>query len=176
MTNPAPKATGSRLRSAEGITFYILHKQGGCSSCLRPVLTACRKPLYERIGESGALHALLHRGNIIRDAPEFNHLMVQIGDGERRARIAVTGLADRSGIEQITRSRVQAQRGKIRSRPRRQMNHTDLAVAVRKSALVMCVSKKSYGAGRFEQAAYRLQRSKDVFILVVIRAMNHRQT
>src|SRR6266446_5770396 len=100
MTTPAPETTESRLRSAEGITFYILPKQGGCSLWLRPVLTACRKPLDERIGESGALHALLHRGDIIRDAPEFNHLMVQIGDGERRARVAVPGLADRSWIEQ----------------------------------------------------------------------------
>src|SRR6266699_1044576 len=101
------------------------------------LLTACRKPLNEWIGETGALHALLHRGNIIRDAPEFNHLMIQIGDGKRRARVAVPGLADRSGIEQITRSRLQAERGKLRSRLRRQMNHADLAVAVRKSALIM---------------------------------------
>src|SRR5882672_9247271 len=99
MIKPAPKAIGSRLRSAEGITFYALAKHGGRSSWFHPLLTACRKPLNERIGESGTLHALLHRSNIIRDAPEFNHLMVLVGDGKRRARVAVPGLADRSGIE-----------------------------------------------------------------------------
>src|ERR1700681_460964 len=55
------------------------------------------------------------------------------------------------------------------------MNDADLSGAIRKTALVMAGPKKSHGAGRFEQASHRMNGGKDIFILVMICAMNHRQ-
>ncbi len=42
----------------------------------------------------GGPHALLNRGNIVRHPPEFDHLMLEIGNGKRGARISVARLAD----------------------------------------------------------------------------------
>ena len=73
-------------------------------------------PLDQGVWQTGRSHTLLHRGNLIRHAPKFDHTMIQIGDGERGARISVTWLAHRPGIEQIARSLFQraAQRIAVR--------------------------------------------------------------
>src|SRR5258708_18386444 len=95
--------------------------------------------LDQRKGQAGVLHAILNRGNIIRHAPEFNDAMIQIGDGERGARIAVARLADRAGIDQVARPRFQPQRGKAWAGFGPQLNDADLPRAIRKSALMVRV-------------------------------------
>ena len=48
-------------------------------------LAARSDSLNQRKWQAGLLHAFLNSGNIIRNAPKFNDLVIQIGDGERGA-------------------------------------------------------------------------------------------
>jgi hypothetical protein len=62
-------------------------------------LAAYYEALYEWLGQPGGAHARLNLGNIVRDPPEFNDLVLEISDSETRARIAIARLPNRPGIE-----------------------------------------------------------------------------
>src|SRR5690242_14602473 len=61
-------------------------------------LTANHEPLDQGLGKPCVAHAILNRGDVIRNPPELNGLMLEIGDGKAGARVAVARLADGSGI------------------------------------------------------------------------------
>ena len=67
----------------------------------RSCLTANDEALNQRFGKAGGTHAFLDGGNVIGNAPEFHGLMLEIGDGKTRARVAIPRLADGSGIKKI---------------------------------------------------------------------------
>src|ERR1700745_1039061 len=64
-------------------------------------LAAERQPMNERFRQAGVVHATLHPRNIIRYAPKFHDVVLQISDGKSGARIAVARLADGAGVQQI---------------------------------------------------------------------------
>ena len=74
-------------------------------------LAADDQALHQRFRKPGFAHAFLHGGDIVVHAPEFDGLMLEIGDGKCRARIAVARLAHRARIQQIAARRFDAQRG-----------------------------------------------------------------
>src|SRR5712664_2708524 len=59
------------------------------------------EPLDQRLREVGGTHALLDEGNIVRHAPKLDDLVFHVGDGKSGARITVTRLSDRTGIQEI---------------------------------------------------------------------------
>lgn len=56
------------------------------------------EPVDQRFRQARRAHALLHRGDVVRNAPEFDGLMFEIGDSKTCARVAVARLADGTGI------------------------------------------------------------------------------
>jgi hypothetical protein len=63
-----------------------------------PRLPANDEPLNQRFGKVCRAHALLYCSNVVRNAPEFNGLMLEIGDGKTCAGITVARLADGTRI------------------------------------------------------------------------------
>src|SRR5260370_1099649 len=96
--------------------------------------------------------------------------MFQVGDRKGGARIAVTRLSDRTGIEEIAARRFNAQRGNGFAGARANPEDLELVVLIGKAALVVRVSKKSDWSGGVQEAVEGLRRSKDVFVLILKRA------
>src|SRR5579862_1126205 len=98
MTMPIRNATGSWLRSSVGIKaeiilFVACRTRIQARICLRlrcasaPAdgrremwLAARCEPLHQLIGQPGFLHPLLNRGNVIRHAPKFEDVVIQVED------------------------------------------------------------------------------------------------
>src|SRR5580704_6823098 len=159
-----PKTRRLPFRTAQGKSLrYGMPLAAGCQA------------LDQRVGQAGLLHAFLNRGNVVRHAPIFNHLVIQIGDGKRGSRISVPGLADRAGVQQISGPWFHTQGGEFWPMIRAELNHPDLSVAVGKAALVVRVPEKGYVRGRFEKAAHGLPRNENVFVFVLVSAVNHRE-
>src|SRR5579864_8704228 len=135
-------------------------------------LSARSDSLNQRKRQAGLLHALLNSGNIIRNAPKFNDLVIQVGDGKRGARIAVPRLADRARVQQIPRPRLHSQGSELRPVIRAELNHADLPGAIGEAALMMRMSEKCYVRGRFQKSAHGLTRNEDVFIFIIEGSMN----
>src|SRR5713226_568610 len=129
------------------------------------------EPLDQRLREAGGSHALLDDGNIVGHAPELDDLVFQVGDRKGGARIAVTRLSDRTGIEEITAREFDAQRGNGFAGARANPENLELVVLIGKAALVVRVSKKSDGSGGVQEAVEGLRRSEDVFVLILKRAV-----
>src|SRR5712691_12297986 len=76
------------------------------------ISAARHEPLDQRLREAGGSHALLDDANIVGPAPKLDDLVLQVGDRKSGARIAVTRLSDRTGIQKIAARELDAQRGK----------------------------------------------------------------
>ena len=113
-----------------------------------PFLAANNEALNQRFGKAGGAHALLHGENVVRNAPEFNGLMFEIGDGKTCAGVTVAGLADRAGIQEIAARLFDAQRGKSFRSPRTNLEHFEIGILIGEAALVMRVAEKcDFGGG-----------------------------
>src|ERR1700722_6029501 len=127
-------------------------------------LAAEGKPQDQGLGKSGLRHPILHRFNIIRDAPEFDRMILEVSDRKSGARITVTRLADRARIDKIRRAPLDRQsRVKIPSRWL-QIQDRHLLVTQGKSALDVRMAEKSDRRRSFEKTFQRLCRSKHVFL------------
>jgi hypothetical protein len=63
-----------------------------------PRLPTDDEAMNQRFRKPCGTHPFLYRGDIIGDAPKFDGLVLDIGDGEARARITVSRLADGAGV------------------------------------------------------------------------------
>src|ERR1700733_15985840 len=103
-TSPATNAAGNRLRSSSWIRSSGSTVSSAAARLRNghdPNSAAKREAQNQRLGQPELHHALLHVLNIIRDAPELDGMIVEVGDGERGARVSVARLADRAGVQQI---------------------------------------------------------------------------
>src|SRR5690349_4934151 len=105
---PTSKTSGALLFSSSMIGSHSF-----------TALSAKRKPQNQRFRRAGAFHTFLNRGNIVGCAPELHPAFLKVGNGKGRARIAIAGLAYRSGIQQITRPGLQVDAGRSPGRPPR---------------------------------------------------------
>src|SRR5216684_6012754 len=135
-------------------------------------LAAEREPLHQWLRQACLPHPLLYGRNIVGHAPELDDAVLQIGDGKCGARITVARLANGSGIEQVFLRGLQAQRGKAGAGMGAKIQDLEFRVAGRKTALQVRVSEKGHRRGRLEQPFERLPRRKDVFVLIVVGAVN----
>src|SRR5260370_28492392 len=135
-------------------------------------LAAEREPLHQWLRQACLPHPLLYGRNIVGHAPELDDAVPQIGDGKCGARITVARLANRSGIEQGFLRGRQAQRGKPDAAIGPKLRNLSLRVQGRKTALQVRVPEKGDRRGRLEQPFERLPRRKDVFVLIVVGAVN----
>src|SRR5579859_388582 len=120
-----------------------------------PMLTGPRlatddEPMNQRFRKPCRAHPFLYRGNVIGNAPKFDGLVFDIGDGEARAGVAVAGLADGAGIQQIAAGLFDAQGGERFRGTRSNLQHLKIGVLIRESALMMGMSEKSHFGGGIE--------------------------
>ena len=134
------------------------------------------QPRDERRRRARFPHARLHRNDIVRNAPKFHDIVIEIGDRERRARVAIPRLPNRAGVKQVPGAAFQTQRRKTCPWLRPQMYDLEPLLAVGKASLKVRVAKKSYIAWRRQQAVQSLRGSKYVLILVANRAMDERKS
>jgi hypothetical protein len=69
-------------------------------------LTTKHQALRQRFGKLSVAHALLHRRDIVRHAPELHNLMREVRDSEGGTRIAIARLAHGTGIQQVAATRL----------------------------------------------------------------------
>ena len=84
--------------------------------------------LNQRFGKVDGAHALLHGSNIVRNTPELNGLMLEIGDGETCARVPVARLTDGTGIQEVAPRLFDAQRAERFRRSRTNLQHFEIRV------------------------------------------------
>src|SRR5713101_6641340 len=130
------------------------------------------EPLDQRLRKVGGTHALLDDGNIVGHAPKLDDLVLQVGDGKSGARIAVTRLSDRTGIEKIAAGKFDAQRCKRFIGARTNLEDLELRVLIGKTALVMRVPEESDGGGGIQKTVKGLRGSEDVFVFILQRAVD----
>src|SRR6267143_6215730 len=130
------------------------------------------KPLDQRLRKMGGTHALLDDGNIVGHAPKLDDLVLQVGDGKSGARIAVTRLSDRTGIEEIAARKFDAQGCKRFVGARTNLEDLELRVLIGKTALVMRVPEESDFGGGVQEAVEGLFGSEDVFVFILKRTVN----
>src|SRR6266404_8749334 len=130
------------------------------------------EPLDQRLRKMGGTHALLDDGNIVGHAPKLDDLVLQVGDRKSGARIAVTRLSYRTGIQKITARQLDAQRGKGFAGTRVNLENLELRILVGKPALVMCVPKESDGRGGVQKSVKGLRGRKDVLVFILKRAVD----
>src|SRR5712692_10510042 len=130
------------------------------------------EPLDQRLRKVGGTHALLDDGNIVGHAPKLDDLVLQVGDGKSGARIAVTRLSDRTGIEEIAARELDPQGGKGFAGARANLEDLELRVLIRKTTLVMRVSEESDFRGGFQKTVEGLRGSEDVFVFILQRAVD----
>src|SRR5260370_17218299 len=92
--------------------------------------------------------------------------MFQVGDRKGGARIAVTRLSDRTGIEEIAARRFNAQRGNGFAGARANPEDLELVFLIGKAALVVRGSKKRDWSGGVQEAVEGLPTSQTVFTLI----------
>ncbi len=97
----------------------------------------------KRFRQIGFIHARLHRRNIIRHTPKFHDIVVEIGNRKSGARIAVARLPNGTGIQQILVAWLEMQSRKCLHRPRAERQNRNVALVVRKTALMMSMAKKA---------------------------------
>src|ERR1700687_4691708 len=129
--------------------------------------SAHNEPLGQRLRKVGGMHALLEDGNIVGRAPKLDDLVLQVGDGKSGARIAVTRLPDRTGIEEIAARKFDAQRCKRFVGARANLKDLELRVLIGKTALVMRVPEESDGGGGVQKTVQGLRGSEDVFVFIL---------
>src|SRR2546430_286786 len=117
-------------------------------------------------------HALLHDGNVVGHAPKFDDLVLQVGDCKSGARIAVTGLPDRTRVQEITARQLNTERSKGFARARVNLEYLELRVLVGKPALVMGVAEESDRCGGVQETVKGLRRCEDVFVFILKRAVD----
>src|SRR6267378_1444807 len=125
------------------------------------------EPLDQRLRKVGGTHALLDDGNIVGHAPKLDDLVLQVGDGKSGARIAVTRLSDRTGIEEIAARKFDAQGCKRFVGPRANLKDLELRVLIGKTALVMRVPEESDGGGGIQKTVQGLRGSEYVFVFIL---------
>jgi hypothetical protein len=139
-------------------------------------LTTDEQTLSQRFRQLGFAHALLHRGDVISNAPELDGLIFEVGDGETGARISIARLADGAGIQQVAALCVQSQRGERFAETRMNLQNFQFGIGVGKSALMMSVAEECNWRVRVQQAFQSLGGREDVFVFVVGCAMNQLET
>jgi hypothetical protein len=139
-------------------------------------LPADNKALHQWLGEVRGTHALLDRGNVVRNAPEFNGLMLEIGDSETGPRVTVPGLANGAGIKKIAPRLFNAQSAKSFRGARTNLKNLEIGILIREAALVMGVAEKSDFSGGVKQTIQSLRGREDVFVFVLKRAMYQNNT
>src|SRR4029077_9791966 len=127
--------------AANAIGNWVLGSRSGISSgdIEEALLAAELQPKDQRLGEPRRRHAFLHRFNIVRNAPEFDHFVVDVRNCERGARVPIARLADRTWIQQVRRIRFNRQRSEFAFARRLEMQHAHFVVFIpkRKPALEM---------------------------------------
>jgi len=134
--------------------------------------TADDEPLDQRLRKACGAHAFLNGGNIVGHAPKLDDLMFQVGNSKGGARIAVTRLSDRTGIEEIPARGLEAQRSEGFARARANLEDLELRVLIGETTLVVGVPEESNFGSGVQQALESLRGSEDVFVLIVKRAVN----
>src|SRR5271155_587717 len=135
-----------------------------------------RQALNQRLGQAAGAHAFLDRFDIVRNAPELDGFLRDVGDHECGARISIARLADGAGIEQVGGAVLDGHGGKMTSGGRFEMQHADLVVAKREAALQVRVSEESDLRGGVEQAIEGLGRRENVFVFIAKGAVDHDET
>jgi len=139
------------------------------------LLASQGQAVSQRLRQSRRSHSFLYLANIIGHAPEFDGVVFQIRDRETGARISVSRLPNRAGVQQIALFVFDPQGAMFFVISRVQLQHFELGVQVGEAALVMSVSVKCHLRGGIQQPFERLRGRKNVFILVLDRAVHQRQ-
>src|SRR5262249_33771840 len=110
------------------------------------VSTTHYEALNQGLGQMRGAHADLHFGNFIRNAPEFDDRVLQIGDSKARAGISVARLTDGSGIQDVSSLFFQAQGRKRLRRARMDVQDFEMRVVVLvgKATLMVRVAEERY--------------------------------
>src|SRR5690349_15852693 len=139
-------------------------------------LSAKRKTQDQRFRRAGAFHAFLNGGNIVGCAPELHPAFFKVGNGKGRARIAIAGLARRSGVQEIARLSLQIDADQGPGRPRRYLDPLDARPIIRETTLNVRVPEETHGPAGGAQTGQRLLGSEDVFVFVFEGAMDEHHT
>src|SRR5580693_4870518 len=68
----------------------------------RDTLAADNKTIDQRLRQFCCAHPRLDVGNLVRNAPELDDFVLQVGDRKTCAWISIARLTDRAGIKQIS--------------------------------------------------------------------------
>ena len=117
-------------------------------------------------------HARLYRSNIVRNAPEFHRVMVEVRDGEGRASVTVARLADRSRIQEVAALGFNPQSGERLAGPRAKLQNFEIAVPVGKATLMMRVPEESDVRGGIKKTFEGLCRRENIFVFVLKRSVH----
>ena len=136
------------------------------------LLAAHTEPLDQLFRKVGGTHAPLDDRNIVRHAPNLDDLVLQVGDGKCRARITVTRLSDRTGIQEIATREFHSECCKRFAEARSNLQDLEARAQIGKTALVMCVPEESHWGGGLQEAVQSLLGSEDVFSFILKGAVN----
>src|SRR6266576_1001086 len=152
------------------VGLYFSAPKGG--SVKSKTSTAHDETLDQSLRKVYGTHALLDGGNIVRHAPKLDDLVLEVGDGKSRARIAVTRLSDRTRVKEIAAGELDAQRCKRFVGARTNLEDLELRVLIGKTALVMRVPEESDFGGGVQEAVEGLFGSENVFVFILKRTVN----
>src|SRR5689334_12788693 len=126
-TAPTSKTIGALLFSSSMLCSLMRSLSARASS-------SKGEPQNQGLRRPGPLHAILHRRNIVRCPPEFHLLFFEIGNREGGSRIAIAGLTNGTGIQQIPTLRLHADDRRITAPRRRDVDALDFGAVIGKAA------------------------------------------
>src|SRR6476660_4470358 len=103
---PWPRSSGGSTRPARSSrpswrVRALAAPAGTRAAPPEPALPPVRQACGQRCGQPGGEDRLLRALDVVLHAPPGRGPLVRVEQQERRAPVAVTGLADRAGIEQV---------------------------------------------------------------------------
>src|SRR5271170_846522 len=165
-TTPIPMVSGETLRLLSGISGF---SKDSCmeKSQFRLPSAAESQAMSQRFRQTRGAHAPLHLGDIIWHAPEFDSVVIEVRNGKAGARITISRLANRTGVQQIAFFFFDLQSAMHLIVSRVELQHFELRIQIRESTLMMRVAVEGYLRCGIEQSFQGLRRCEHIFILIL---------
>src|SRR5579864_2859837 len=100
-------------------------------------------------------------------------MILEIGNRERCASVSIPWLPDRTGIQHVSRARLDSEWRKQIAAARLEVKRIHFFVSQSETALKMRVPEEGHSRRSIQKAGDRLSRSKHIFVLIVNRAVHH---